>query len=159
MVSDEQIVAAVIKNGTMTKAAYDLGISMSTVYRRMAKPACRIIYKSFQHDLLKGTVETLSDVRCDAIETIETIMNDETINPAIRLQAAQSILANDTKFADRLTEGEKEIKSLMLEDSAEKATLEMAKAGLVPEWTKTLSDKKKEQQGEPGTEEQMPWYN
>ena len=43
MVSDEQIVAAVIKNGTMTKAAYDLGISMSTVYRRMAKPACRII--------------------------------------------------------------------------------------------------------------------
>ena len=142
MVSDEQIVAAVIKNGTMTKAAYDLGISVSTVYRRMAKPACRIIYKSFQQDLLRGTVETLSDVRCDAIETIETIMNDETINPAIRLQAAQSILANDTKYADRLTEVEKEIKGLMVEDSAEKATLEMAKAGLIPEWTKTLSDNK-----------------
>ena len=37
-----------------------------------------------------------------AVETVVSIMQDDEINPAIRLQAAQTILNNANKFSERL---------------------------------------------------------
>lgn len=109
MVNDEIIVAAILKCGTATGAAAELGISPSTVYRRFRSPSFMEIYKSAKADVLRMTVEEIQDIRSTAIDTINDIMCDESVNPAIRLQAAQTVLSNDIRYISQLTVAENDI--------------------------------------------------
>jgi ABC-type uncharacterized transport system substrate-binding protein len=59
-------------------------------------------YRAAKSDLIRQAVFNMDNKLTDAINTIAEIMNDKTANPAIRLQAAQTILNNAQKFAERL---------------------------------------------------------
>lgn len=111
-VSDEEIIAALIASGTITTAAESLSISPRTVYDRMSKTEFQTAYSSAKADILRSAVFAINGKVTEAIETVSAIMADENTNPAIRLQAAQTILNAAGKFADRLQQQETRTESI-----------------------------------------------
>jgi hypothetical protein len=101
-VSDEQIISALISSGTIAKAAEAAGISSRTIYERMTHREFRAAYNAAKSDLIRTAVFSMDTHLTEAITAIVDIMQDKSNNPAIRLQAAQTILNNAQKFAERL---------------------------------------------------------
>lgn len=101
-VSDEQLIAALLANGTIKAAAGAVGLSERAVYDRMNDGDFKALYKSAKADLIRGAVVNLNNQVQAAIDTVVEIMQDDSNNAAIRLQAAQTILNNAGKFAQRL---------------------------------------------------------
>lgn len=91
-VADEMIVAALLENGTVEKAAAACGISARTVYDRMRQDEFNGLYAQAKADILRNAVTKMGNALSKAVDTIAQIMDDKEINPATRLQAAQSIL-------------------------------------------------------------------
>lgn len=101
-VSDEEIIAALMANGTIAKAAAAAGITSRALYDRMGENAFQAQYKAAKAALLRETVFNINAKITTAIKTIADIMQDTETSPAIRLQAAQTILNNAAKFSERL---------------------------------------------------------
>lgn len=109
VISDEQIIAALFSNGTIKAAAAAVGISERSLYDRMNNGEFIALYKSAKADLIRGAVVNLNNHIQSAINTVSDIMNDKDNNPAIRLQAAQTILNNAGKLSQRLTAEEQSV--------------------------------------------------
>lgn len=101
-VSDETIIAALLANGTIKAAAAAAGVSERTVYDRMNTGDFQALYKAAKADLIRAAVFSLNGKINAAIDTVSAIMEDESNNAAVRLQAAQTILNNAGRFAQRL---------------------------------------------------------
>lgn len=59
-----------------------------------------------KNDIIRKAVFSINEKLSEAIEAVAEIMKDKQVKPAIRLQAAQTILNNAGKFASRLTQDE-----------------------------------------------------
>lgn len=105
-ISDEQIIAALLSSGTIREAAEAAGISERAIYERMKGGDFQALYKSAKADTIRAAVVSLNSKLQAAIETVFEIMQDEKANPATRLQAAQTILNNAGKLAERLQTAE-----------------------------------------------------
>lgn len=125
MISDEQIVGAVMRYGTTIEAAQALGCDQSTIYRRMRTSSVQALYHSFQADMLRQTVEDLYEARDDALTVVQNIMNDPEVNAAIRLQAAQTVLSNDLKYAERLAQVEDKVNNAVVSSIADALAMDM----------------------------------
>lgn len=101
-VSNEAIIAALLQNGTIKEAAAAAGTTPRTIYDRMRDRDFRAAYSDAKTDLMRRAVISINEKLAAAIDTVSDIMSDEGANPAIRLQAAQTIINNAGKFADRL---------------------------------------------------------
>lgn len=101
-ISDEQIIAALLDNGTIRAAAQAAGISERTLYDRMNKGEFQALYKAAKADLIRAAVLNINRQLQAAIDAVVEIMQDPDNNAAVRLQAAQTILNNAGKFAQRL---------------------------------------------------------
>ena len=101
-VSDEQIIAALLNNGTIKAAAGAVGISERALYDRMSKGEFQALYKAAKADLVRAAVLNINRQLQAAIDTVVEVMQDPDNNAAVRLQAAQTILNNAGKFAQRL---------------------------------------------------------
>lgn len=101
-VSDEIVVSALMCTATMKEAAELAGLSTRALYDRMSDGEFKGLYAAAKADLLRQTSKSLNNRLEAAINTIAGIMDDESNNAAVRLQAAQTILNNAAKFADRL---------------------------------------------------------
>ena len=106
-VSDEEIIAALMANSTIAKAAEAAGISRRALYDRMGEKDFQGQYAAAKAALIRQAVFTINAKLTEAIDTIAGIMQDPEVNPAVRLQAAQTILNNATKFAERLSAEDK----------------------------------------------------
>lgn len=95
---DEQIVAAILQHGTIKDAAQALGASPRTLYERMNKESYRNIYNATVAGVLRQAAYTLQQQLGEAIAVTVEIMKDEKNSAQIRLQAAQTIYANASKF-------------------------------------------------------------
>ena len=119
-VSNEEIIAALMQHGTIKEAATAAGTTPRTVYDRMKDREFRSAYMEAKNDIIRKAVFNINAKLSEAIETVVNIMTDENANPAIRLQAAQTIISNASKFAERLTEDERrsreEAKHSLLDD-------------------------------------------
>ena len=104
--SDEKLVVALLDNGTIKAAAAAAGISERALYDRMNTGEFQALYKAAKADLIRGAVINLNNQLQEAIDTVGEIMSNPENNPAIRLQAAQTILNNAGKFAQRLQDDE-----------------------------------------------------
>ena len=113
--SDEQIIAALLNNGTIRQTAAAVGISERTIYDRMNKGEFQALYKAAKADLIRAAVFSINGKLQDAINTVNEIMTDKENNPAVRLQAAQTILNTAGKFAQRLQDTEND--AIMQEES------------------------------------------
>lgn len=116
-VSDEQIIAALLSNGTIKAAAAAVGISERSLYDRMNEGEFIALYKSAKADLIRGAVVNLNNQIQAAIDTVVEVMSDKDNNAAVRLQAAQTILNNAGKFMQRL-QGEEQSVTNQLESNS-----------------------------------------
>lgn len=107
--SDEKIIAAIISHGTLREAAEAIGVTERTVYNRMNSSEFKALYQSAKTDIVRKSVFDINRHIEKAIQTVVEVMTNEENNPAIRLQAAQTILNNAGKFAQRLDDDEKGI--------------------------------------------------
>ena len=105
-VSNEEIIAALLQHGTIKDAAAAAGTTPRTIYDRMNDREFRAEYMEAKNDIIRKAVFTINEKLSAAIDTIADIMTKADNNPAIRLQAAQTILTNAGKFAERLTHDE-----------------------------------------------------
>ena len=105
-ISDEELIAALISTGTIKAAAQAAGIGERTIYARMKSGEFQALYKAAKADTIRAAVNALNARTQAAIETIAEIMEAQDVNPATRLQAAQTILNHAGRFADRLQEAE-----------------------------------------------------
>lgn len=105
-ISDEQIIAALLNHGTIKAAACAVGMSERALYERMSKGEFQALYKAAKADLIRAAVLNINRQLQAAIDTVVDVMQDTENNPAVRLQAAQTILNNAGKFAQRLQASE-----------------------------------------------------
>ena len=105
-VSNEKIIAALLTSGTIKEAAAAAGIAPRTLYDRMGEKDFREEYKAAKAGVMRQAAISLNGKITAAVDTIAEIMQDKGANPATRLQAAQTILNNAAKFAERLTADE-----------------------------------------------------
>lgn len=101
--TDEEIIAALIASSSITEAAARLNISARTIYDRMATRDFKAAYTAAKSDIIRGAVFNINNKLTEAIETVSELMTDKEVSPAIRLQAAQTILNNAQKFSERLS--------------------------------------------------------
>ena len=105
-ISNEEIIAALLQHGTVREAAEAAGTTPRTIYDRMKDREFRADYMEAKNDIIRKAVFSINERLSEAIDTVSDIMNDADTNPAVRLQAAQTILNNAGKFAERLTHDE-----------------------------------------------------
>lgn len=105
-ISNEEIIAALLQHGTIKDAATAAGTTPRTIYDRMNDREFRAEYMEAKNDIIRKAVFTINEKLSAAIDAVAEIMTDKDNNPAVRLQAAQTILNNAGKFAERLTHDE-----------------------------------------------------
>ena len=105
-VTNEQIIATLMSVGTLKDTAERIGITERSLYDRMRNRDFKEQYKRAKTDIVRKAIFDLNKHISSAVDTVVEIMCDESVNPAIRLQAAQTVLNNATKFADRLSDDE-----------------------------------------------------
>ena len=108
-ITDEQIVIAIMNGGTIRAAAATLGITERCIYDRMNEGEFQALYKSAKADIMRQAVCNINSKLEAAINTVFEVMTNEEVNPATRLQAAQTIIGTAAKFADRLTTTEQSV--------------------------------------------------
>lgn len=101
-VSDEELVVALLDHGTIKEAAQAVGLAERTVYERMTQSDFQAVYRAAKNDLIRAAVVNLNKRIQSAVDVIAEIMEDQETNPAVRLQAAQTLLSNAAKFSTRL---------------------------------------------------------
>ncbi len=101
-ITNEQIIIALMNSGTVKGAAATLGITDRTIYNRMIDGDFQTEYKAARADLLRTALNRINDNLSAAIDTVATVMNDSKVNPATRLQAAQTIINAAAKFTERV---------------------------------------------------------
>lgn len=105
-ISNEEIIAALLQHGTIKDAAAAAGTTPRTIYDRMNDREFRAEYMEAKNGIIRKAVFTINEKLSAAIDAVAEIMTDKDNNPAVRLQAAQTILNNAGKFAERLTHDE-----------------------------------------------------
>lgn len=106
-ISNERIIAALMTHGTIKEAAKAAGVSTRTIYDRKNKdPEFLLMYNEAKADIARTAAAAINAKTTEAIDAVADIMTDRSVNPATRLQAAQTILNNAGKFTDRLTESD-----------------------------------------------------
>ena len=106
-VSDEEIIAALLSNGTIAAAAGNCGLSPRSIYDRMSTQEFNTIYSAAKADILRTALVSVNSRLSSAISTISEIMDNAENNPAIRLQAAQALINTAGKFTERLNAQDK----------------------------------------------------
>ena len=110
-ISDEAIIAALLDHGTIRAAAEAVGLSERTIYDRMSDGEFQALYRAAKSDLVRAALLRINRHLERAIDTVAGIMEDEDNNAAVRLQAAQTIINNAGKFAQRLQTNETGVQS------------------------------------------------
>lgn len=100
--SDEEIIAALIANGSITAAAKAAGCSPRTIYDRLNDRGFVAAYDSAKLDILRGAVFDLAQATTAAAATLGEIVADKEVNPQTRVLAAQTIFEQSRKTLARL---------------------------------------------------------
>ena len=114
--ADEQIISALFANKTIKATAAELNVSERTLYSRMNDSDFKELYQAAKADLLRNAVLNINGKLHAAIEAVTEIMMDKENNPAIRLQAAQTLLNNAGKLSDRLQSDECRLEQEILQN-------------------------------------------
>lgn len=101
--TDEEIIAAILLQGSISKAAEALGISIRTVYERRKDADFRLLYANARADIMREAVTKMQGYLSEAVEEIAAIMRNPKTNPATRLQAAQTLISYTSKLSDHVT--------------------------------------------------------
>lgn len=102
-VNDEKIIAALMCAGSIKGASALANVSPRTISDRMKTREFAAAYAQAKADLLRTTLSGISSRMTAALDVIETIMNDTDTPPAVRIQAARTLLNSAGKLSERLS--------------------------------------------------------
>lgn len=105
-VSDEEIISALLACSTVSEAAKKCGLATRTLYDRMNNKNFQLLYNGAKADVLRKAVFLITGKLTEAVEVVSEILSDTSVNPAIRLQAAQTIINSAVKLTDKLQSDE-----------------------------------------------------
>lgn len=91
-VTDNDIMAALLCNGSPSAAARELGISHTTVIKRTQNPKFMKKFRGCQEILLQSAVSTMKVRMSECIETLTSIMKNPAAPYSVRVSAADSML-------------------------------------------------------------------
>ena len=100
--TDDEIITALMLQGSIRGAAAQLGIRERTIYERQKKPEFKALYRKARGDMLRLATAKVQKYTNAAIDVTLSIMADKQTNPAIRLQAAQTILSTGMKLTEQM---------------------------------------------------------
>lgn len=106
-VSDEQIIAALLANHSIGKAAEAVGMNPRTIYKRMGTPTFKAAYSAARADLVRQAVADLNGQMALAVATLVEIMTDAEAPAGARVQAARLLMDNAAKFSDRVADADR----------------------------------------------------
>ena len=101
-ISDEQIAAAVLSNGTNAAAAAACGLSLRQFYTRTGKPEFQSKLSEARGRVLEGACDALQARVSEAVETLTSVMRDKETPPQTRVNACNSILTNALRMTEQL---------------------------------------------------------
>ena len=93
MASQEQIIAGLLVNGTVTATAEQLGMSRAGIYKAMQEESFNEEYSKAKQHLLQEVCNNLVSTLLEAVDVTKSIMNNAENSPQIRLNAS-SLLFN-----------------------------------------------------------------
>ena len=105
-VSDEEIISALLACSTVSEAAKKCGLATRTLYDRMKYKSFQLLYNGAKADVLRKAVFLITGKLTEAVEVVTEILSNTSVNPAIRLQAAQTIINSAVKLTDKLQSDE-----------------------------------------------------
>lgn len=98
--TDEQIIIALVSEGTIKAAADSLGCAKRTLYERMKKPDFRKLYNEAKADILKNATAKLQGELCNSINTLCEIRDDASAPKQTRANCAVAVLQYGAKFTE-----------------------------------------------------------
>lgn len=81
-----------------------MGIGERTIRDRLNNPKMAEQYSKIRADVLQGAVHRLTSRIGDAADVLTEIMDDDSVNPAVRVSAARSVLEYAGKLSVREVE-------------------------------------------------------
>ena len=99
---DEQIMLALLTNGSVTEASREIGISTHTIYKRLADVEFKAEHEARRAQILNDAVNTLQSTLTKAVQAIRDIIEDANNAPQVRLNAAALILQNCLKYTEQI---------------------------------------------------------
>lgn len=112
---NEEIIAALIAEGTIKGAAASLKCTTRTLYERMKKPEFKALYTQAKGEILKAATAKLQGQVSGAIDTLVEIRDDKEAPKQTRANCAVNILQYAARFTEttdiieRLEEVEKDL--------------------------------------------------
>jgi hypothetical protein len=98
----ETALASVLACGASPEvAAQKTGVSVRTVYRRLAEPTFRAAVDSVRIDMLRRTADMLSAASQPAIKTLLTLQ-ESAASEAVRLGAARTVLEQGCRLRENV---------------------------------------------------------
>ena len=114
MASQEQIIAGLLVNGTVTATAEKLGTSRDTLYKLMKQEGFQEAYSKAKQHLLQEVCNNLVSTLLE-VDVTKSIMNNTDNSPQIRLNASQILfntcirLTEQTEVLQRIEKLERSV--------------------------------------------------
>ena len=100
MASQEQIIAGLLVNGTVTATAKKLGICRDTIYMVMQEESFNKAYSKARTELLNGCINKMISNLSDGVDNIVEIMNNKQNSAQIRINATQLLFNTAIKLSE-----------------------------------------------------------
>ena len=110
-VNDNEILTALLQNGSPSAAAKQLGISHTTVIKRIRTPKFAEKLKECQDMILQSAVSTMKVRLSESLDTLSQIMKNNKAPYSVRVSAADSMLRHCRGYIE-VSEIEARIKKL-----------------------------------------------
>lgn len=90
-VEREQLIGALLVNGTIRATADALGVSPATVYSGMNEAGFKEEFDKTKMEILQGVCNKLTSSLFQGVEVVTEVMNNAENSPQIRLNATQQL--------------------------------------------------------------------
>ena len=100
MASQEQIIAGLLVNGTVTATAKQLGMSRVGIYKAMQEEGFQEAYSKARTELLNGCINKMISNLSDGVDNIVEIMNNKQNSAQIRINATQLLFNTAIKLSE-----------------------------------------------------------
>ena len=97
--ADEALVLALACGATVENAARTAGVSLRTVYRRLAEPAFRTRLQGARAEMVQRATGMLTAAALEAVKTL-LVLQQASVSAAVRLGAARAILELGAKLRE-----------------------------------------------------------
>jgi hypothetical protein len=98
--NQQKFLTALIAAPSLGVAAGRVGLSERTASRYLADPDFQDAYRAAQREALAVAMGKLSSLTGAAVATLQALLTDDTVPPAVRLAAAKAILDTAVKWVD-----------------------------------------------------------